>query len=150
MWWKKPRNIFKNRGDQIFSKIWQGDDFFQKSRQIITKKIKRGCDMLNKGVKIEWCTLKLEYTLGKRTNHLHKLIELNSDKTSSQNPSPNQCWYPSAFPSQFLEKMRYVCNQKLNNGFFNSILYSHIPFKPRSRMRIPPDSGLGTLWSWQN
>ena len=31
---EKPRIIFKNKGDQIFSQIWQGDGFFRKSRQI--------------------------------------------------------------------------------------------------------------------
>jgi hypothetical protein len=51
MWWTKPKNIFRNKGYQILSEIWPGDEVFRKSRQIITEKITKGCNILIKGGK---------------------------------------------------------------------------------------------------
>ena len=48
MWLKNQRNLFENRGDQIFSQICRGDEFFYKSRQVWTKTGNKGCHGINK------------------------------------------------------------------------------------------------------
>ena len=51
MWWTKPKNIFENRGDQIFNQICLGDEIFRKSRQVWNETQHRGCDKIHNGVK---------------------------------------------------------------------------------------------------
>ena len=51
MWWTKPRNIFKNGGDQIFSPICPRDQILWKSRQVWTETINSGYDGIDIGCK---------------------------------------------------------------------------------------------------
>ena len=51
MWWTKPINHFENKGDQIFSQIFPGDEISRKSRQFWTKTQHKGCNKINNGGK---------------------------------------------------------------------------------------------------
>ena len=51
MWQKKPINLSRNRGDQIFIQICWGDEMFRKSRQVWTEIVNRVYIGINNGGK---------------------------------------------------------------------------------------------------
>ena len=99
----KPRNRFKNGGDQIFSQICRGDESSQNQGNFELKISIMAAINIIRGVKSWIFDLKILPSLSLWTRNLHKLMELNSDEASSRNPSLDEISQPSALAGPSLQ-----------------------------------------------